>query len=237
MGKKRVLIGGPPYMAQFTALMMILLACFILMVAMSPKKEKGVEQGVGSIRNAFSSVGGFGIFDFITPYFGTKNANNKKSAKGDLTGVDINTTLREGGTGNSSAKSKDLDNGCYLRYQFHCNFKDVDSSLTKEIKEKLAKLGTGLSVFKQKLVIKCISSDYPIKGKNSINNREKNRQLATYRAANIMRFLAKQSGVSYVNMTALGEYNSSKEKTAENTIVYFSVYNIEKTTKDSNNGR
>ena len=229
MGKKRVLIGGPPYMAQFTALMMILLACFILMVAMSPrKKEQGLKKGIGSIRNAFSNVGGFGIFDFISPLFGTKNAKNRKR-KGNQDGVDLNTTLREGGAGNSSANTKDVDKGVYLRYQFHCTFNNFDSSLTKKTKENLVKLGTGLSVFNQKLVIECIASDY--------NDDKKNRQLATYRAANIMRFLAEQSGVSYVNMTALGEYNKSKIKPKNNTTIYFCVYNIEKTTKDTNNGR
>ncbi len=228
MGKKRILIGGPPYMAQFTALMMILLACFILMVAMSPRKEKGIKQGMGSIRNAFSNVGGFGIFDFISPLFGTKNAKNRKR-KGDQDGVDLNTTLREGGAGNSSAETKDVDTGVYLRYRFRCKFNDFNSSLTKETKENLAKLGTGLSVFNQKLVIKCIASDY--------NDNENNRQLATYRAANIMRFLAEQSGVSYVNMLALGEYSKSKIKPKNNAIIYFYVYNIEKTTKGTNDGR
>ena len=238
MAKKKVLVGGAPYMAQFTALMMILLACFILMVAMSPRKEKGLKQGMGSIRNAFSNVGGFGIFDFITPYFGTKNAKNDKKRKGDKNGVDLNTTLREGGSGNASAATKDLNNGVYLRYEFKCNFKEFDSSLTKETKEKLTKLGTGLSVFHQKIVIKCIANDYQKDNKNNTNDiKEKNCRLATYRAANIMRFLAKQSGVSYANMTALGEYNRSKIKTKNNAIVYFYVYNIEKIKKDQNNGR
>jgi hypothetical protein len=65
MGKKKFIdTGAPAYMAQYTALMTLLLAFFILLNVLSESKESGFKDGIGQIRNAFGQVGGLGIFSY-----------------------------------------------------------------------------------------------------------------------------------------------------------------------------
>ena len=60
--------GAPAYMAQYTALMMLLLAFFIAMLsqcAFGPPLA-GMQKGLGEIRNAFGIQAGWGILPFVS---------------------------------------------------------------------------------------------------------------------------------------------------------------------------
>lgn len=56
--------GAPAYMAQYAALMTILLAFFILLLTMGQEKSGGFKDGIGSIRNIVGFTGGSGVMDF-----------------------------------------------------------------------------------------------------------------------------------------------------------------------------
>lgn len=57
-------VGGPAYMVQYAALMMILLSFFILMLTMGQEKVSQFRVGVGMIRNLLQFTGGTGVLDF-----------------------------------------------------------------------------------------------------------------------------------------------------------------------------
>ena len=51
MGKKKDEGGAPAYMGLFTALMTVLLAFFILLVAMADTQDAGFYKGIGSVNH------------------------------------------------------------------------------------------------------------------------------------------------------------------------------------------
>ncbi len=57
-------VGGPAYMVQYAALMMILLSFFILMLTMGQEKQATFKAGSGQIRNLVQFTGGTGVLDF-----------------------------------------------------------------------------------------------------------------------------------------------------------------------------
>jgi len=62
--EKKKAPGAPAYMAQYTALMTILLAFFILMLTMGQEKVAQFKDGVGQIKNLIEMTGGRGVLDF-----------------------------------------------------------------------------------------------------------------------------------------------------------------------------
>ncbi len=64
MPEKKAPAGAPAYMAQYTALMTILLAFFILLLSMGMEKTGGLLEGVGDIKNLIGLTGGQGVLDF-----------------------------------------------------------------------------------------------------------------------------------------------------------------------------
>jgi len=56
--------GAPAYMAQYSALMTILLAFFVLMLTLGQDKTSGYKSGVGAIRNTIGLMGGSGTLEF-----------------------------------------------------------------------------------------------------------------------------------------------------------------------------
>ena len=62
---KKAAASAPAYMSQYTALMTILLAFFILMLTMGHEKTAGFKEGVGDIKNLLElSGGGNGLMSF-----------------------------------------------------------------------------------------------------------------------------------------------------------------------------
>ena len=62
--EKKKAAGAPAYMAQYTALMTILLAFFILMLTMGQDRVAGFKEGIGQIKNLIEMTGGRGVLDF-----------------------------------------------------------------------------------------------------------------------------------------------------------------------------
>jgi chemotaxis protein MotB len=56
--------GAPAYMAQFTALMTILLAFFICMLSLGSTREAEYKDGIGNVRDAFGVSGGLGLLPY-----------------------------------------------------------------------------------------------------------------------------------------------------------------------------
>jgi chemotaxis protein MotB len=62
--EKKKAAGAPAYMAQYTALMTILLSFFILLLTMGQEKVSQFKEGVGQIKNLVELTGGKGVLDF-----------------------------------------------------------------------------------------------------------------------------------------------------------------------------
>jgi outer membrane protein OmpA-like peptidoglycan-associated protein len=62
--KPKAAMGAPAYMAQYAALMTILLAFFILLLTMGREKVAEFKDGTGMIRNLVKLTGGSGVMDF-----------------------------------------------------------------------------------------------------------------------------------------------------------------------------
>lgn len=67
MGKKNEEEGAPAYMAQFTALMTLLLAFFICLLTLGQRRTADFRSGVGQIKDAFGVRGGQGVLPFFLP--------------------------------------------------------------------------------------------------------------------------------------------------------------------------
>ncbi|OGV39465.1 MAG: hypothetical protein A2020_02950 [Lentisphaerae bacterium GWF2_45_14] len=196
MAKKVVLRGAPPYMAQFTALMTILLAFFILMQALSVVQETGFKEGIGDVKNAFGLVGGLGVFDFTFYGKGGSKAPNPESGKMEEAGMHENLVKSGGGTGNSDVESSDNNLGKYFRLKIEGEFERGKSNIPPQMAEYLGKAGMGFALFDYKISIRCYTEE--------MGSDDKDRLLAILRAAQIMRHLNQRSGVPFDRMSCVG---------------------------------
>jgi flagellar motor protein MotB len=218
--KKTVLVGQPAYMGQYTSLMIIILAFFILLQSMSTTQESGFQKGIGQVKNAFGLTGGMGLFQFISSGSGGADVPNPHGT-GDKSrqGTHENIIRGEGGVGNTSADVEDSDKGRYLQVDVPIEFPEFKTFLTPEIKRTLDKFKVGFILYDYKLMIKCYSSEY--------NDFEKDNHLALQRAANIMRYIHETAGISYSRMEALGNsstryynVNGSEKMSPQETFFY-----------------
>lgn len=197
MAKKVIQRGAPPYMGQFTALMTILLAFFILMQALSTVQQAGFKAGIGDVKNAFGMVGGLGVFKFT--FFGRGGAKipNPETDKVDKEeGIHENLVKSSGGTGNTDAEANESKLGKFFRLKIEGDFEKGKSNIPPEMAEYLSKAGMGFALFDYKISIRCYTEE--------MGDDNQNRILATARAAQIMRYLNQRSGVPYSRMSCAG---------------------------------
>lgn len=200
MGKKKyVETGAPPYMAQFTALMTILLAFFILLNVLAPKNEGGFKDGIGKIQNAFGKMGGLGVFSYT---FAGKGAAHPpappvtKESEVKESGFDKELVRGDGGQGSTDADTEKDSIPTYLRYQLPIKFAKGKTKLTEDIISKLDQIGLGLALFDAHMQIKCYSTE--------TGNFNFDRNIATKRAANILAYLNVKYNIPFENMTSAG---------------------------------
>ena len=200
MGKKKYVdTGSPAYMAQFTALMTILLAFFILLNVLAPKNEGGFKDGIGKIQNAFGKMGGLGVFSYT---FAGKGAAHppappvKKDAEVKETGFDKELVRGDGGQGSTDADTERKTSPTYLRYQVPVTFPKGKAKPTDEICSKLDQIGLGLFLFDAKMDIKCYSMD--------TGQFYFDRNIAAKRAANILAYFNAKHKIPFENMTSSG---------------------------------
>jgi len=198
--KKKVLDGQPLYMAQYTALMIILLAFFIVMQSLSTVKESGFKTGMGDVKNAFGISGGIGIFGYIVPSRGSTSRDNPVgSGTSGRQGLHENLVKGEGGVGNTDANTEKVNQGKYLQVKLPITFEKGKAAITLEGRAVLDKMKVGLMLYDYKITIKCFANDN--------KNPAMDNPLAVQRATNIMRYLHQEAQVPYQRLEALG--NSS----------------------------
>jgi len=146
MGKKVVDVGAPAYMAQYTALMTLLLAFFILLNTMQDEQESGFNEGIGDVKNAFGSSGGFGLFQFTYYGKGGGNPPNPKTASDNATqaGFDESLVKGSGGTGNTGVDTKDSSSGKYVVIKMPYSFAKDDYVITGDMSDYLKRFATGM---------------------------------------------------------------------------------------------
>ena len=200
MGKKKFVdTGSPAYMAQFTALMTILLAFFILLNVLADSKESGFKDGIGEIRNAFGKMGGLGVFSYTFAGKGAAHAPappTPTEAENKESGFDKELVRGDGGQGSSDADTEKKVSPTYLRYRLPVTFPRGKSKPNSAIMTKLDQIGLGLALFEARMDIKCFSLD--------TGNFEFDRNLAAKRAANILAYLNAKYSIAFENMTSSG---------------------------------
>ena len=220
--KKKVLDGQPLYMGQYTALMIILLAFFILLQTMSSVKEGGFKEGIGNVKNAFGISGGLGIFEFMIPFrSGAKKPNPVGTGNQDKQGLHDNLVKGEGGSGNTDSTAKDQNNGRYLEVKIPVKFEKFQTHLTPESNAALDKFKVGFILYNYTIIIKCFANDY--------KDKEKDDYLAMQRAANIMRYIHQTANVDYSRLEAQGNsslryYSAADQKGAPEQEAFFYIY-------------
>ena len=218
MARKVIDVGAPAYMGQYSALMTILLAFFIMMLAMglSDKQDAGyVGSGIGLIKNSFGLEGGLGLGQYTQYGKGGSHATNPVSDKDkdkQVDGVHKSLSNGEGGPGNLDQKLDEQNTNQYIRLELPFEFPELSDKITPEMSEYLKKVGIGFALFDYKLDIRSFSLES--------RDDEVNRTIALKRSAQIIRYLNMISDVPFSRMEATG-YNStnyfkiSEEKLAE----------------------
>ena len=203
MGKiKKVYIptGAPPYMSQFTMIMLILVCMCMLLSIMSTKQEAGFMsgEGMGKVRNAnaLGIVVGSGVFRFGSNGKARTFAPNPDNATTESPqNPHVDLLKGEGGSGNTDLKAKDLEKTKFIFAKLNSFFPPKSSSVTKQIDEELLSLGTGMSMFDFTLTIKIYCNEF--------KEEESNRRLAFERGMRIIRELNKRFSVPLTKMSCV----------------------------------
>lgn len=203
MGKKTDEDGAPAYMGLFTSLMTVLLAFFILLVAMADTQDAGFYKGIGSVRNALGITGGYGLMDFA------KYAGNKGVLGVDESGDEIDDGDRqklmidEGARGVGTVDIEDVkeeDKGEYVSVFIPHIFERGSAKIKKDssLADYLRKMAIGFLNVKDTITIRTYSAD--------TGEPEQDQILATKRANAIMRYM-KRYGMDYNRLVSVGYAN------------------------------
>jgi hypothetical protein len=195
MARKVVDVGAPAYMGQYAALMVLLLAFFIVLVSLSQTQEAGFKSGIGEIKNALGLAGGYGFFNFA--FFGRSggNAPNPHNSDQGEMGIHKSLQLGDGGSGDTDLETKTQPLDGYITFKLPLDFPKNSDKPTPAMVAELKKIGLGFSLFGSKVQIRCFSSESP--------DPSKNRILALSRAAQIMKILI-DAGVDPQQLDSIG---------------------------------
>ena len=200
MGKKPDEGGAPAYMGLFTSLMTVLLAFFILLVAMADTQDAGFYKGVGAVENSLGITGGFGIMPFAkvagdrgvlgVEVDGEETSIKDKQLIQDVTG--------EGGDKTTDIENaEEIDRGSYIRMQIPHAFEPGLSKVKEGSKlfEYLRNISVGFFNLKEKVIIRVYAED--------TKDREVNKDLAFKRAYAILKVM-KKNGMRDNQVEAVG---------------------------------
>ncbi|MCM8535178.1 MAG: OmpA family protein [Lentisphaeraceae bacterium] len=204
MAKKQDEGGAPAYMGLFTSLMTVMLAFFILLVAMADSQDAGFYKGIGSVRNALGITGGYGLMNFAK-YAGEQGMLASEDGEGEELGENEKPTLMsvEGDRGVGTVDIEDVkevDNGHYISV-FIPHLFDRGSAVIRgssSLADYLRKMSIGFLNVKDSITIRTFSND--------ADSFENNQILATKRANAIMKFM-KNNGLGYERLSAVGYAN------------------------------
>jgi flagellar motor protein MotB len=189
--------GAPAYMAQYTALMTILLAFFVFMSTMSNQQASGFKAGLGDVQNAFGIEGGCGLMNFTLFGKGGAHAPNPAETDAKFQGIHDNL-LKSGspGAGDTDIQVDDAGQSKYLRIKVPFDFPRFSSKISDQMRNYLRETGVGFALFDYKIQIRSFAED---SGDDSAD-----RLLAIKRSIQIMRCLNQISGVPLSRMEASG---------------------------------
>ncbi|MBI3985834.1 MAG: OmpA family protein [Lentisphaerae bacterium] len=202
--------GAPAYMVQYTAVMMLLLAFFIALLSAAKfgPQQAGMKEGLGKVRNAFGTSGGLGILPFV--------AQIKRNFKDLLPSRELDETsgggsdnvlgLQKTGRGQFSdarfLRVRQITRGIGLKVDTPIRFDGEAAALDGKAREYLARMGSLLHALPDTVLTVsayCRPGDDP--GRREL--------LAVERAAAVIRYLEKESGVSRSRLRAVGVTHES----------------------------
>lgn len=209
--------GAPAYMAQFTALMTILLAFFICMLTMGQQKASQYKkQGYGFIKNAFGAKGGLGLMG----YWRTVQKNFPKvpeSVPEDDDGMQayVKGAFTSGAFDAEEISRTDVQNRGYsIRIITPVIFDKDSAALSIESRKYLERVGGILSnMDEHMLTVSCYQST---------GNPVKDRLIAAKRAAVVVRYLqdrcnvppGRLRGIGYAHSKYLGDLGDNMKNQA-----------------------
>lgn len=202
-GKKKP-EGAPAYMALYTTLMIVLLGFFIVMNSLSQEREAGFHDGIGDIKNAFGLEGGIGLLQFRLFNFGDGFIPLARRMKksGGRAGFRDSILAGRGGGGMIDEDTDARDAGEYIRISVPFRFQGDSDVLPSQMAEYFKVAGMGLAGFDDvEFVIRVFC------GESTLEDR--NRRLATRRAAAISRYLNRACMIPAAQMCAVG-YSSMR---------------------------
>jgi chemotaxis protein MotB len=217
--KKKIEEGAPAYMAQFTALMTILLAFFICMLSLGQSRNADYLDGVGDVRDAFGMSGGLGLMPYWKsimhryPEIDAEPENARRNLIGYRRGSyrSKNVSLAQAIRGRLEQPHRSV------RIMTPIRFAAGRAVLDADARAYLSSLGQVVfAMSKCQLTICCY--DRP--------DAERTIALSAMRAAAISRYLAEAcglpqeslSGIGYADRTCLGELDD----VAQATVVFVS---------------
>ena len=207
MGKKPDEGGAPAYMGLFTSLMTVLLAFFMLLVALAPTQDAGFHKGTGDVSNSFGAKGGFGMLSFCK-FIGEKGLlpfmEEIRDEQG-VQGVQKDSQVGEGGGGQTDFDVKEVDSGFYVRILIPEVFERGSARINSKMSNYLKFVGIGFQTGSYDLSVMSLSQDF--------EGEMDNRLLGIKRASSIMRFLRQSSDVEYSRMNAAAFESASYLKT------------------------
>jgi outer membrane protein OmpA-like peptidoglycan-associated protein len=187
-------------MGLFTSLMTVLLAFFILLVAMADSQDAGFYKGVGSVRNALGMTGGFGMMNYAK-YAGDQGMLGVEEGGEDVGDNQKQLMLNvEGDRGVGTVDIEDVnevDKGYYVSV-FIPHLFDRGSAVVKKnsnLADYLRKMSIGFLNVKDKITIRTFANDAGEESENQV--------LATKRANAMMKFM-KKYGLDYDRVIAVG---------------------------------
>lgn len=193
--------GVPAFYQLFATISMLLLGFFVILNSLRVQQDAGGKEGVGEIRNAFGLESGFGLFNFSVFDVPRKRRSfSTEQGDQDKTGVHEKFLHGQGKSADVNEAPEEHPLGKYLVLQMprKYEFEEGSTVIPEELADYLMKAGFALEneFPKHQVVVRSFCQEY--------EQPEKNRLLATKRAAAIVRYLNIVAHISYDRMQATG---------------------------------
>ena len=201
--KKRA-AGAPAYMAQYTALMTILLAFFILMLTMGQDRTAGFKEGVGDIKNLLDLTGGGdGLLEFWRSM--RQPGLPKKLQKTDepdamLVGYEEDAVEQFSLDASSINHIQIVDDRQTLRLRSSIRFEPGQVRMDRKTQFALDQAVATIYSLQHYHVVVCVQVD--------TGHPEEDRLLAAQRAAWLVRHITQHTQIPRDRIRALGQVGS-----------------------------
>ena len=197
---KKKAAGAPAYMAQYTALMTILLAFFILLLTMGQDKVSQFKEGVGQIKNLVELTGGSGVLNFWRSMRKPglpKTIAPADSPEAQLIGYEAEAVDQFSLDAESIQKIDFVDERRTLRLRSQIRFEPGRVRVDRNSQFALDQSVATLYSLRQYEVVVCVLLD--------TGRPEEDRLLAAQRAAWLVRHISAQAQIPLERIRALGQ--------------------------------